>query len=86
MNNLGGSPAGPIAFNAGSTGLLFTFTSLADQSDDVDFSNNGGSSWTYVPQPDGAGIDTAVTHIRLRPRGAMAAGATFTVQMRTRIK
>jgi trimeric autotransporter adhesin len=37
----------------------------------VDFSNDGGVTWTYVPVPDGAGYDAAVTDIRMRPKGTM---------------
>jgi hypothetical protein len=45
--------------------------------DDVDFSNDGGSTWTYVPAPNALGVDPAVTHIRIRPKGTMAAGSGF---------
>lgn len=86
VNSIGGSPAGPMSFTAGSSGLTFTYSNLSSLTDDLDFSNNGGASWTYVPTPDANGIDTAVTNIRVNPKGSMAASSTFTLRFRTRIK
>jgi hypothetical protein len=86
VGNLSGS-SGPALFADGSpaSGLTYTFTSLASTTDDVEFSNNGGTSWTYVPTANANGVDTAITHIRIRPKGAMAAGSSFTLQLRYRI-
>jgi len=72
---------GPVLFQNGSpaSGLTYTFTSLSSTTDDVDFSNNGGTSWTYVPTANASGVDPAVTHIRIRPKGSMAAGSSFTL-------
>ena len=86
VNSIGGSPAGPIAFTPGSSGLTFSFASLSSPTDDVDFSNNGGISWTYQPVADANGIDSNVTHIRLRPKGSMAASTGFQFGLRTKIK
>ncbi len=73
---------GPIAFAPGASGLTYSFASLASTTDDVEFSNNGGASWTYVPTADANGVDAAVTHVRLRPKGTMAAGSSFTINLR----
>ncbi len=70
---------GPVLFNAGSSGLTYTYTSLASTTDDVEFSNDGGASWTYVPVPDASSVDLAVTHIRVRPQGSMAASSSFSL-------
>lgn len=70
---------GPLLFGAGSSGATYTFSGLASTTDDLEFSNNGGTSWTYVPTANGAGVDPAVTHMRIRPKGAMAAGSSFTL-------
>jgi hypothetical protein len=70
---------GPLAFTAGTSGTTYTFAGLASTADDLEFSNNGGSTWTYVPTADGSGVDPAVTHMRIRPKGAMAAGSSFTL-------
>ena len=77
---------GPIAFGAGSSGLTYSFTSLASTTDDVSFSNNGGVSWTYVPIADANGVDANVTHIRINPKGSMAPGSSFTINLRARVK
>ncbi|HEX8480600.1 MAG TPA: hypothetical protein VF650_01700 [Allosphingosinicella sp.] len=70
---------GPLLFGAGSSGATFTFSGLASATDDIEFSNNGGSTWTYVPAANSAGVDPAVTHMRIRPKGTMAAGSSFTL-------
>jgi uncharacterized repeat protein (TIGR01451 family) len=79
VSHIAGSSGGPIRFQNGATasGLSYSFTSLASTTDDVDFSSDGGATWTYVPAPNGQGADPAVTHIRIRPKGAMAANSSF---------
>ncbi|MEL6280234.1 MAG: hypothetical protein AAFR28_15325 [Pseudomonadota bacterium] len=66
---------GPVHFAdiGPSSGLTFTVGALSDSSDDLAFSNDGGASFTYTPSPDGRGVDAAVTHIRLTPKGEFAA-------------
>lgn len=83
--NIGGAGSGPAAFTAGTSGLTYTFTSLASAADDIEFSNNGGTTYTYTPVADANGTDAAVTHVRLRPKGTMAASSSFTVQIRYRV-
>lgn len=70
---------GPLLFSAGSSGATYSFAGLASTADDVEFSSNGGTTWTYVPTPNAAGVDPAVTHMRIRPKGAMAAASSFTL-------
>jgi fimbrial isopeptide formation D2 family protein len=81
VSNISGSSGGPIRFQDGATssGLTYTFTSLASTTDDVDFSNNGGASWTYVPTVNAQGADPNVNRIRIRPKGAMAANSSFSL-------
>jgi hypothetical protein len=81
VSHISGASGGPVRFTDGSTpsGLTYAFTSLASTTDDVDFSNDGGSTWTYVPAPNGQGADPAVNRIRIRPKGAMAANSSFTL-------
>jgi hypothetical protein len=85
VSNIGGAGSGPAAFTAGTSTLTYTFTSLASATDDIEFSNNGGTSWTYVPVADANGTDAAVTHVRLRPKGTMAASSTFSFRLRYRL-
>ena len=77
VGNLGAPGSGPIAFVNGSpsSALTWTFTALSSLTDDVDFSNDNGATWTYVPVPDANGYDAAVTTLRLRPKGTMPGNA-----------
>ncbi|MFM6853803.1 MAG: hypothetical protein ACKOUM_06955 [Sphingopyxis sp.] len=80
-----GGGTGPIAFAAGGSALSVSYAGLGSQSDDIDFSSDGGVSWAYIPTPDGNGADAAVTNIRVRPRGAMPPSTSFSVTLRYRI-
>jgi hypothetical protein len=73
VGDLGAPGSGPVAFVNGSpsSALTWTYTSLNSLTDDLEFSNDNGVSWTYVPVPDGSGTDAAVTDIRMRPKGTM---------------
>jgi hypothetical protein len=73
VGDLGAAGSGPVTFINGtpSSALTWTFTSLSSTTDDVDFSNDGGVTWTYTPVPDANGYDGAVTTLRLRPKGTM---------------
>jgi len=83
--------AGPVRFSQGarSSRLRFRFLGLADPTDDLDFSADGGATWTYAPVPDALGCDAAVTHIRVTPRGRMARQAaipsSFILEFRVRM-
>lgn len=88
----GASGSGPIAFVNGTpaSALTYAFTTLNSTTDDVDFSNDGGATWTYVPVAGAGGFDPAITHIRVRPRGAMAASGPggnpyFELRFRVRV-
>ena len=63
----------PIEFVEGANPslLTLTFSGLASTTDDVEFSNDNGNSFGYVPVPNGEGFDYAVTHFRVSPKGTM---------------
>ena len=63
----------PVSFVDGAppSGLVFQFTGLASTTDDVDFSNDNGATFTYIPVADGAGVDGNVTDVRIVPSGKM---------------
>ncbi len=90
--NIGGAGSGPVLFTQGSptSGLTYTFTSLASTTDSLEFSNDGGTTWTYTPTANVNGTDPAVTNLRIAPTGAFAANAgtapSFTIQFRMRVK
>ncbi|MBJ7438673.1 MAG: hypothetical protein JHD35_06580 [Sphingopyxis sp.] len=77
---------GPIAFTASTSALTYSFTSLSSTTDDLEFSDNGGASWTYAPTADANGVDAAVTHVRIRPKGSMMPGSSFTINLRGLVK
>ncbi|KTE38997.1 MULTISPECIES: beta strand repeat-containing protein [unclassified Sphingopyxis] len=77
---------GPLAFAAGSSGLTYSFTSLSNASDDLSFSNNNGASFTYTPVANADGVDPNVTHIRINPKGSMAPGSSFTINLRAMVE
>ncbi len=93
VGNLGAAGSGPVAFVQGSpsSGLAYAYTSLASTTDDLAFSNNGGSSFVYTPVADANGYDPAVTHIRVSPRGVFAGASGsgspgFTISYRIKVK
>ncbi len=77
-----------IRFTEGTTPskVTITYTSPGSATDDVDFSSDGGSSWTYTPVAGSPSSQAAVTNIRLRPRGAMFPTSSFVVSYPTEVK
>lgn len=92
VGDIGGVGSGPVLFAQGSpaSGLGYTFTSLASNTDSLEFSNDGGATWTYTPVANANGTDPAVTTVRIAPSGAFAANTgtapSFTVQFRMRVR
>ncbi|MEE9273180.1 MAG: hypothetical protein V3U57_07950, partial [Robiginitomaculum sp.] len=59
--------------------LAYNFSGLSDTSDDVEFSNDDGATFTYTPIPGANGADQNITDVRIRPKGEFAgpSGSTF---------
>lgn len=92
VNDLGGG-IGPVQFTDGSpaSGLTYTYTSLSSTTDDVSFSSDGAASFSYTPVADANGFDSAVTHIKVSPKGQflqqqLAGDPTFDVKFRVKIQ
>jgi parallel beta-helix repeat protein len=92
VQDLGVAGSGPVAFSNGapSSTLTYAFSGLGNGGDDLEFSNNGGASWGYTPVANANGCDPTVTHIRVRPKGTMAAASGagnpyFEVRFRVRV-
>jgi hypothetical protein len=92
VGDLGASGSGPVQFTNGTptSGITWTYTALGSATDCLDFSNDGGVTWLYTPTSTG-GYDSAVTNVRLKPRGAMngASGAGnpyFELRFNVRVK
>jgi uncharacterized repeat protein (TIGR01451 family) len=90
-----GNPADPIQFIDGSptSGLGFTFIDLANATDDIGFSNDGGSTFvTPVSDVDGFDITVPpVNFIRITPGGQFngstgSGDPNFTVRFRARVR
>ena len=79
---------GPVIFGdpGANSGLTYSFASLGSGADDVEFSSDNGTSFTYTPVDDGTGCDANITDFRVNPSGAMAGGSTFTVTVRYRVE
>lgn len=80
--------AGPILFqnSSGTSGLNYSFLGLANTTDSLSFSSNGGVSYNYVPVADADGCDANITHFRVNPAGAFNEATTITLRARFRIK
>ncbi|MEA3008389.1 MAG: trimeric autotransporter adhesin [Sphingomonadales bacterium] len=93
VGDLGSTGSGPVAFAQGSpsSGLTYAYSSLASTTDDLAFSNNGGASFGYTPAADASGYDSAVTHIKVSPKGVFAGASgsgspSFTISYRIKVK
>jgi hypothetical protein len=56
-----------------SSNITYSFINLADATDDISFSNDGGITYTYSPIANPAGCDPNVSHVRINPKGTFAA-------------
>jgi hypothetical protein len=72
LNFTEGSPASALAVNYATPGSA---------TDDVDFSSDRGMSWNYVPVAGDTVSQSAVTNVRVRPKGTMAAGSRFSLSV-----
>jgi hypothetical protein len=92
VGDLGAPASGPVQFQDGapSSTLTYSFGGLASGADDVEFSDDGGVSYSYTPVPDVSGFDASVTHLRINPKGALpgatiAGSPSFTLSFRIRV-
>ncbi len=91
VGDIGVVGSGPIQFIQGapSSTLTYSFVSHASTADDLEYSSDGGTTWTYVPTVStiGAdGADGAITNIRVNPKGTMPASTSFTIRLRMVIR
>lgn len=92
VGDLGGG-SGPVLFTDGAntSGLSYNFLSLGNASSSLKFSNNNGSTWTYVPTPDATGFDSNVTNIKITMSGTMNSAnngnnPSFSLKFKVKIK
>lgn len=83
---------GPVEFLDGSplgsglltSGLAYSFVSLASATDGLEFYN--GTAWGYVPQPDADGYDPNVRGIRLTTTSTFTTATQFQLRFRVKIR
>lgn len=88
VDDMGGSPSGPVSFTNSGSGLTFSYSGLSSDTDDIDFADSGG--FGYFPSIDPVtGCDDNVTAIRINPKGVLNPGAgggsSFTVRFAVRV-
>jgi hypothetical protein len=90
ITDLGAPGGGPLLFADGSppSNLAYSFLGLGNTGDDLEFSNDGGLTFSYSPSANPDGCDPSVTHIRVTPQGVFAGDtgggspqATFTFRV-----
>ena len=71
VGDISGAGTGPVRFVDGTppSGLSYNFSGLGNTSDNLSFSDDNGSTFTYVPSPDADGVDTNVTDVRISTLG-----------------
>ncbi|MGV6859769.1 MAG: hypothetical protein ACWA5X_12465 [bacterium] len=76
VTDIAGPGSGPVAFadGAASSGMSWSFISLADDTDSVDFYD--GASAAVDPVADTIGVDSSVRSLRLAPQGLLAASSS----------
>lgn len=79
----GASGGAAIVLTDGSpaSGVSARYGTPADATDNVDFSADGGATWTYAPVAGNNASQSAVTHVRIRPQGPMARQSNFSVSV-----
>jgi uncharacterized repeat protein (TIGR01451 family) len=93
VSDIGAAGSGPVTFTNGATssGLTYSFVSLASTTDSIAFSKDGGATYTYTPVADASGYDALVTNFKITLTGTFAGktGATspsLTMQMLMQVK
>ncbi|WBO23152.1 hypothetical protein [Sphingomonas abietis] len=93
VTDLNGSGSGPVVFSDGGlilgllgSNLTYSYSGLGSTTDRLDFSNDNGAHWDYVPVADADGADGAVTNIRVRPSGTQAVGSYFRIRFRVEVR
>lgn len=92
VTDIGGPGSGPVAFTQGAiaSGLTYTFTNAASNTDDVEFFNatTGGARITAFT-PNAQGCDAAIRRLEVNPKGTFAdgtgVGADPSFQLRFRV-
>ncbi|RVT94855.1 spore coat protein U domain-containing protein [Sphingomonas crocodyli] len=63
------------------SGLTLSYVASNNGSDNVEFSSDGGTNFTAAPVAGDAVSQAAITHVKFRPQGSMAAGSSYTISI-----
>ncbi|TZG28031.1 protein CsuE [Sphingomonas montanisoli] len=63
------------------SGLTLSYVSSTSTGDNVEFASDGGTNFTYAPAAGDATSQAAVTHVKFRPQGSMAAGSSYSISI-----
>ena len=69
--------SGPVSVTQGTPAanlLSYTWRGLGDATDGLEFSNDGGATWTYAPTADAQRGDGAINSARVRLDGYLTSG------------
>jgi len=85
---VGDGSTSPVIWSETGSGLTYSFVSLGDTGDDIDFTSDSGPTPTYNYTPTGVdGYDSAVTGFQINPKGAMnPSSSSFTLLPRVRVR
>lgn len=85
---VGDGSSSPVTWSGAGSGLSYSFAGLGDAADDIAFTSESGPSpaFTYTPAGDADGFDGAVTGFRISPAGALDPSASFTLNLRVRVR
>ena len=77
VSDINGIGSGPVLFTQPSSSTLtYTFTTLDNTADNVEFFGGATPAWTYVPVPGTDGCDLSVTNLRIKPQGTFVGNIT----------
>jgi trimeric autotransporter adhesin len=77
----------PVTVTMGlGSSLTYTYTSLWDANDGLEFSNDNGNSWTYKPVAGADGSDPLVTNIRVKTGGTQYGLDSFTISYKAVVR
>lgn len=78
VGDINGANSGPVRVVSGTSGLGYSYTPGTPTLDNLEFSQDGGSTWDYQPTPGSTTPDPLVTHFRVNFTGNFSANPSGT--------
>ena len=91
VGDIDGGGSGPVGFDPDTSTLGYNFILIDNNTDDIEFSSDGGNFYSYTPSADVDGFDSNITHFRVKTSGAFAASngitdPSFNIRFRVRLQ